>query len=201
MRVAVLASGSGSNFQSIIDAGNRNELPNCRVELLVVNKSEAYAVERAIKHNIPYHIIESKNKKREDFDQEILEILAENKIDVVVLAGFMRILSKLFVNKYKNRIINIHPSLLPSFPGANAHRDVIRSGATVSGCTVHFVDEGVDSGPIIMQKSVTVNPNDNEKTLASKILPLEHIIIPKALHLLSSGKLEIKKGKVDIKSD
>ena len=201
MRVAVLASGRGSNFQSIIDASKENKLPNCKIELLIVNKKQAYAVERAKKHNIAYKIIESENKKREDFDRQILEVLTKNKIEIVVLAGFMRILSKPFITKYKNRIINIHPSLLPLFPGANAHRDVIKSGAKESGCTVHFVDEGVDTGPIIMQKTVAVDKNDSEETLAAKILPLEHQIFPKALHLLTSKKLEIKEGKVTIRSD
>ena len=201
MRVAILASGRGSNFQSIIDASNKNKLPNCNIVLLIVNKKEAYALERAKKHNIAYKIIESKNKKREDFDHQILEVLAKNKIEIVVLAGFMRILSKHFITKYKNRIINIHPSLLPLHPGAHAHRDVIRSGAKESGCTVHFVDEGIDTGPIIMQETVAVDKNDNEETLAAKILPLEHQIFPKALHLLTSKKLKINKGKVTIKSD
>ena len=182
MRVAILASGRGSNFQSIIDASNKNKLPNCNIVLLIVNKKEAYAVERAKKHNIAYKIIESKNKKREDFDHQILEVLAKNKIEIVVLAGFMRILSKPFITKYKNRIINIHPSLLPLHPGAHAHRDVIKSGAKESGCTVHFVDEGVDTGPIIMQETVVVDKNDNEETLSNNILshePKIKIIDPK----------------------
>ena len=201
MRVAILASGRGSNFQSIIDASKEKKLPNCKIELLIVNKKEAYAVERAKKHNIAFRIIESKNKKRKDFDLQVLEVLAKHEIEIVVLAGFMRILSKPFITKYKNRIINIHPSLLPLHPGAHAHRDVIKSGAKESGCTVHFVDEGVDTGPIIMQETVLVDKNDNEETLAAKILPLEHRIFPKALHLLTSKKLEMKEGKVTIRSD
>tara|TARA_Y100001980_G_C14425942_1_gene215677 strand:- start:89 stop:697 length:609 start_codon:yes stop_codon:yes gene_type:complete len=201
MRVAVLASGRGSNFQSIIDAASRGELPNCNIVLLISNKKEAYAIERAKKHKINYKIIESSNKKREEFDQAVLKVLKENDIEIVALAGFMRILSKTFIKEYRNKIINIHPSLLPSFPGANAHRDVINAGAKESGCTVHIVDEGIDTGPIIMQRSVTVDVNDDKDTLASKILPLEHQIFPKALHLLTSKKLEINKGKVTIKSD
>lgn len=201
MRVAVLASGRGSNFQSIIDASNENKLPNCKIELLIVNKKEAYAVERAKKHNIAYRIIESKNKKREDFDHQMLEVLTKKKIEIIVLAGFMRILSKPFITRYKNRIINIHPSLLPLYPGAHAHRDVIQSGAKESGCTVHFVDEGIDTGPIIMQQAISIDKDDNEETLAAKILPLEHQIFPKALHLLTSKRLEINEGKVTIKSD
>ena len=201
MRVAILASGSGSNFQSIIDAASRDELPNCNIVLLIANIKEAYAIERAKKHKINYKIIESSNKKREEFEQEVLKVLKENGIEIIALAGFMRILSKTFIKEYRNKIINIHPSLLPSFPGAHAHKDVIKAGAKESGCTAHIVDEGVDTGPIIMQRSVTVDVNDDEQTLASKILPLEHQIFPKALHLLTSKKLEISKGKVTIKSD
>ena len=201
MEVAVLASGRGSNFQSIIDASSRGEIPNANIKLLIVNEKNAYAIERAKKHNIPHYLIESKNKKRSDFDLEMLEILHENRIDIIVLAGFMRILSTHFVNKYKNKIINIHPSLLPLFPGAHAHRETIKAGVSESGCTVHFVDDGVDTGPIIIQKSVPVNRNDTEETLANKILPLEHQIFPKALDLLTSRKLKINKGKVTIEAD
>ena len=201
MEVAILASGRGSNFQSMIDASKRGELPNANVKLLIVNNKEAYAIERAKNNNIPYYIVESENKKRTDFDLEMLEILNKNKIDIIVLAGFMRILSKQFVNKYKNKIINIHPSLLPLFPGAHAHRETIKAGVSESGCTVHFVDHGVDTGPVIMQKTVPINKNETEKTLAEKILPLEHQIFPIALNLLTSQKLRINEGKVTIEAD
>ena len=201
MEVAVLASGRGSNFQSIIDASIRGEIPNANIKLLMVNEKNAYSIERAKKHNIPHYLVESKNKKRTEFDLEMLEILCDNKIDVIVLAGFMRILSKHFVNEYKNRIINIHPSLLPLFPGAHAHRDTIRAGVSESGCTVHFVDDGVDTGPIIIQKTVTLDKNETEETLAKKILPLEHQIFPRALHLLTSDKLKIENGKVNIEAN
>lgn len=201
MEIAVLASGNGSNFQAIIDASISGELPNVNIKLLVVNKKEAYAIERAKKHNIPYYLINSKNKERGEFDLEILNILKKNKIDIVVLAGFMRILSPNFVKQYPNKIINIHPSLLPLFPGAHAHRDAIESGATKSGCTVHFVDEGIDTGPIILQESVGIDKEDTEKTLAMKILPLEHKIFPKAIELLSSQKIKVNEGKVSIEAD
>ena len=201
MEIAVLASGNGSNFQAIIDASVRGELPNANIKLLIVNQKGAYAIERAKKHNIPYYLIESKNKKRNKFDLEILSTLKENRIDIVVLAGFMRILSPHFVKEYRNKIINIHPSLLPRFPGAHAHRDAIQAGATESGCTVHFVDEGIDTGPIILQESVNIDKEDTEETLAMKVLPLEHRIFPKAIELLSSQKLKINKGKVSIETD
>ena len=201
MEIAILASGNGSNFQAIIDASVRGELPNANIKLLIVNQKGAYAIERAKKHNIPYYLIESKNKKRNKFDLEILSTLKENRIDIVVLAGFMRILSPHFVKEYRNKIINIHPSLLPLFPGAHAHRDAIQAGATKSGCTVHFVDEGIDTGPIILQESVNIDKEDTEETLAMKVLPLEHRIFPKAIELLSSQKLKINKGKVSIETD
>ena len=201
MRVAVLASGRGSNFQSILDASERGDLPNCEIKLLIVNRIEAYAIERAKKHNIPYYIVESKNKKRHNFDQEMIEILKSNQIEIVVLAGFMRILSKQFISEYKNKIINIHPSLLPKFPGANAHRDAIEAKAKISGCTVHFVDEGVDTGPIIMQESVSVDKDDDEHTLSEKILPIEHKMYPKVLDLITSNKIKIINGKVITETD
>ena len=201
MRVAVLASGRGSNFQSILDAYEMGKLPNCKIKLLIVNKKEAYAIERAKKHNVPYYIIESNNKKREEFDLEMLEILKSNQIEIVVLAGFMRILSKQFISEYKDKIINIHPSLLPKFPGVHAHRDAIEAKAKISGCTVHFVDEGVDTGPIIMQESVAVDIDDDEHTLSEKILPIEHKIYPKVLDLLTSNKLKIINGKVITETD
>ena len=131
----------------------------------------------------------------------MLEILKSNQIEIVVLAGFMRILSKQFISEYKNKIINIHPSLLPKFPGANAHRDAIEAKAKISGCTVHFVDEGVDTGPIIMQESVSVDEDDDEHTLAEKILPIEHKIYPKVLDLITSNKIKIINGKVITETD
>ena len=148
-----------------------------------------------------FYIVKSKNKKRKNFEIEILEILSRNAIEVIALAGFMRILSKHFVNKYKDKIINIHPSLLPKFPGANAHRDAIEAGANESGCTVHFVDEGVDTGPIILQESIKIDRKDDENSLAKKILPLEHKIYPIAIELLCSQKLDIKEGKVIINTN
>ena len=201
MKVAVLASGRGSNFQSILDASERGKLPNCKIKLLIVNKKEAYAIKRAKKHNVPYYIIESKNKKRKEFDLEMLEILKSNQIEIVVLAGFMRILSKQFISEYKDKIINIHPSLLPKFPGPHAHRDAIKAKVKISGCTVHFVDEGVDTGPIIMQETVSVDKDDDERTLSEKILPIEHKMYPKVLDLITSNKIKIINGKVITETD
>ena len=149
-----MASGRGSNFQALIDAAEKDKIPDADLVHLVVNKKDAYAIERAKEHEIDYTVITSHDKTRREFDQNVLKLFKQLKIEIVVLAGFMRILTPEFIDTYRNRILNIHPSLLPSFPGAHAHQDAIKYGVKVSGCTAHLVDEGIDSGPIIMQSSV-----------------------------------------------
>ena len=201
MKVGVMASGRGSNFQAIIDAGLRGETPDVEISQLIVNKPEAYAIEIAKKNSIPYEIVDSVTMTREEFDKEVIRIFDKKEIQTIVLAGFMRILTPLFINKYKNKILNIHPSLLPAFPGAHAHKDAITYGAKISGCTVHFVDEGVDSGPIIMQASVEISNNETEDSLSEKIIVHEHKILPKALQLLCSGKVILDGRRVTIKPD
>ena len=153
------------------------------------------------KHRINYTVITSHDKTRREFDQSVLKLLKELNIEIVVLAGFMRILTPEFIDTYRNRILNIHPSLLPSFPGAHAHQDAIKYGVKVSGCTAHLVDEGIDSGPIIMQTSVTLSDGETEESLADKILKYEHQILPKALQLLCSGKIVVNGRHIKIKSD
>ena len=201
MKVGVMASGRGSNFQAIIDAGVRGETPNVEIVHLIVNKKNAYAIERAKKHEIDFDIIESNTISREIFDQKAIDLFREKNIEVVVLAGFMRILSPKFIEAYRNKILNIHPSLLPAFPGAHAHRDTINYGAKISGCTAHLVDDGIDSGPIIMQESVVLKKGETEDSLSAKILVHEHEILPKALQLLCSDKLIITDRNVEIKTD
>ena len=201
MKVGVMASGRGSNFQAIIDAGVRGETPNVEIVHLIVNKKNAYAIERAKKHEIDFNIIESNTMSREIFDQKAIDLFREKNIEVVVLAGFMRILSPKFIEAYRNKILNIHPSLLPAFPGAHAHRDTINYGAKISGCTAHLVDDGIDSGPIIMQESVVLEKGETEDSLSAKILVHEHEILPKALQLLCSDKLIITDRNVEIKTD
>ena len=201
MKVGVMASGRGSNFQAIIDAGVRGETPNVEIVHLIVNKKNAYAIERAKKHEIDFDIIESNTMSREIFDQKAIDLFREKNIEVVVLAGFMRILSPKFIEAYRNKILNIHPSLLPAFPGAHAHRDTINYGAKISGCTAHLVDDGIDSGPIIMQESVVLEKGETEDSLSAKILVHEHEILPKALQLLCSDKLIIAGRNVEIKTD
>ena len=201
MKVGVMASGRGSNFQAIIDAELRKETPDVEIVQLIVNNPEAYAIERAKKNNIPYEIIDSSKMTREEFDREAIKIFENKEIQFIVLAGFMRILSPFFINKYKNKILNIHPSLLPSFPGAHAHRDTLKYGAKVSGCTAHIVDEGIDSGPIILQSTVKIDADETEDSLSAKILVHEHKILPKALQLLCSGKIVLDGRNVIMKPD
>jgi phosphoribosylglycinamide formyltransferase-1 len=201
MKVGVMASGRGSNFQAIIDAGIRGEMPDVEIVHLIVNKVDAYAIERAKKHGINFDIVDSSTMDRDKFDQKVIDLFREKNIEVVVLAGFMRILTPIFIKTYRNKILNIHPSLLPAFPGAHAHRDTINNGAKISGCTAHLVDEGIDSGPIIMQASIEVENGETEDSLSAKILIHEHEILPKALQLLCSDKLIIIGRKVEIKTD
>ena len=198
MRIAVLASGRGSNFQALIDASERGKLPNANLVLLVVNKKDAKAIERAKKHGIDWIFIDHRDKERVAFDREIMKQLDKYNVEGIILAGFMRVLSMEFISRYRRRILNIHPSLLPLFPGAHAHRDALEANATKSGCTVHFVDEDVDAGPIIIQKEVVIKANDTEETLSSRILIQEHIAFPEALHLFSSKRLKVVDNRVEI---
>jgi len=193
-KLAVLCSGRGSDLQSIIDAIERGEL-NAKIEVVITDKPQVQALDRAEKAGIKNICVDRKLfENRADFEAEILKNLSE--IDLVVLAGFMRILSPEFVKKFAGRLMNIHPSLLPSFPGAHAHRDVLAYGVKVSGCTVHFVDEGTDSGPIILQAAVEVKDDDTEETLAARVLEQEHKIYPEAIKLFVEGKLKIEGRKV-----
>ncbi|UJG42110.1 MAG: phosphoribosylglycinamide formyltransferase [Candidatus Heimdallarchaeum aukensis] len=199
MNVAVLISGRGSNLEAILEKEKQKELGNAVVSLVVSNIPDAKGLEIAKRYGkktivLPPH----RNQNRETYDKQLAETLEKNNIDLVVLAGFMRILSPFFVNKFSNKIINIHPSLLPSFPGINAQKQALDYGAKITGCTVHFVDEKVDHGPIILQEVVLVDDSDTEETLAKKILEKEHILLPKAIRLFSEGKLIVEGRKVRI---
>ena len=195
-KLAVLCSGRGSDLQSIIDAINAKKF-SAEIEVVITDKPNVQALTRAENAGIKNICVDRKLfSSRADFEAEILKYLAG--IDLVVLAGFMRILSPEFVKKFSGRLMNIHPSLLPSFPGAHAHRDVLAYGVKVSGCTVHFVDEGTDSGPIILQSAVEVLDDDTEETLAARVLEQEHKIYPQAIKLFVEGKLKISGRKVII---
>ena len=197
-KLAVLCSGRGSDLQSIIDSIQRGEL-QAEISIVITDKPNVQALDRAAKAGIKNLCVDRKLfESRAYFEAEILKNLSE--IDLVVLAGFMRILSPEFVKKFSGRLMNIHPSLLPSFKGAHAHRDVLAYGVKVSGCTVHFVDEGTDSGPIILQAVVPVLEDDTEETLSARVLEQEHIIYPQAIKLFVEGRLKIEGRKVKILS-
>ena len=201
MKVGVMASGRGSNFHALIKASKNSEMPDVELKILIVNKKDAHAIKIAKKNNIEHVIITSDDKTRNEFDRNALSVLKEKQIEIVVLAGFMRLLTSEFIEIYRNKILNIHPSLLPSFPGVNAHRETIEHGVKMSGCTAHLVDEGIDTGPIIMQRSVIIDKNETVKSLSEKILPYEHEILPKALQLLCSGRISLNGSNVEILSD
>jgi phosphoribosylglycinamide formyltransferase-1 len=195
-KLAVLCSGRGTDLQSIIDAIKRGEL-SAEISIVITDKPNVKALERAEVAGIKNICVDRKLfDNRADFEAELLKNLAG--IDLVVLAGFMRILSPEFVRQFAGRLMNIHPSLLPSFKGAHAHRDALEYGVKVSGCTVHFVDEGTDSGPIILQAAVEVKDDDTEETLSARILEQEHIIYPKAIQLFVEGRLKIEGRHVKI---
>ena len=198
-KLAVLCSGRGTDLQSIIDAIESKYL-NAKISVVLTDKPNVGALERAELAGIKNICVDRKNfSTRADFEAELLKNIGG--VDLVILAGFMRILSADFVKKFDGRIMNIHPSLLPAFPGAHAHRDVLAYGAKISGCTVHFVDEGTDSGPIILQAAVEVLEGDTEETLAARVLEQEHKIYPRAIKLFLDGRLKIVGRKVQIGDD
>ncbi|TDX51823.1 phosphoribosylglycinamide formyltransferase [Orenia marismortui] len=196
LKVGVLASGRGSNLQSIIDSIKAGVL-KAEIKIVITDKAAAKALDRAEKYNIANSYINPKiYENKSDFEQAMIDLLEEHKVDLVVMAGFMRILSPYFVKHYRNRVMNIHPSLLPSFTGLHAQKQALDYGVKVAGCTVHFADEGMDTGPIILQATVPVMDDDTEETLSQRILEEEHRIYPKAIKLFSEGRLEVKDGKV-----
>ncbi len=200
LKLVVFASGSGSDLQSIIDAVERGDL-QMDLSLLVCNNPDAFALERARSHGIPSALIDHRGRSREEFEQEILSQLEKYHIDLIALAGFMRILTPEFVSRWSGRMVNIHPALLPSFPGVHAHRDAIAFGVKVSGLTIHFVDEGVDHGPIIFQKSVEVLEGDTKETLGERVLEQEHIWYPKVLQWIAEGRVHLDGRKVKVEGD
>ena len=199
LKIGVLASGRGSNFQSIID-GIESDRLNAEIVLLITDNPSAFAIERAKKHRIDYLVVLPKEyRSRDNLFSKISDELKKKNVDLVVLAGFMRIVGKPLINAFPNKIMNIHPALLPSFPGLHGQKQAIDYGVKISGCTVHFVDEGMDTGPVIIQAAVPVSQDDTEETLSEKILRLEHKIYPEAIRLFSGGKIEVDGRKVRIK--
>lgn len=199
IHIGVLVSGRGTNLQAIINAIHKGKIDG-EIKIVISDNPKAYALQRAKKNNIKTQVVYYKQyTNKEEYEQEIIKHLRHYNVDLVVLAGYMRILSPFFVRQFHYRIINIHPSLLPSFPGLHAQRQALEYGVKISGCTVHFVDEGVDSGPIILQKSVIVKPYDTEESLAKRILRYEHQLLPKAIQLFAQNKIEIINKKVLIR--
>jgi len=202
-RIGVLVSGRGTNLQAIIDACEKGEIP-AEVVLVISNKKDAYALERAKRHNIPALFISHKAfPNREEFEKALIAELDKREVDLVCLAGFMRILSPYFVNHYRGRIMNIHPALLPAFKGLygeKVHEAVLASGAKFSGCSVHFVTEDVDSGPIILQRVVEVKDDDTVETLAERVLKEEHLAYKEAIKLFCEDRLAIVGNRVIRKS-
>jgi len=189
--IAVLVSGRGSNLQSIINSIERKEL-DVNLSVVISNKKEAMALERAKKNGIKTIFIDpTAYLNSQEYDKELIKKLRELSIDLVCLAGYMRILSKEVIQNFDRKIINIHPSLLPAFPGLNAQKQAIKYGVKFSGCTVHFVDSGIDTGPIIMQTAVPVYDNDNEKSLSKRILEQEHYLYPKAIKMIRENKINL----------
>lgn len=196
VRLGVLASGRGSNLQAIIDASEAGKI-DAIVAIVISDVADARALELARRHGVEAVFVDPRlHATSEDFDAAVTDLLRQHEVELVCLAGFMRLLSPYFIRKYRNRIMNIHPALLPAFPGLHAQRQALRYGAKVSGCTVHFVDEGVDTGPIIIQAVVPVLDSDTEESLSARILQHEHQIYPQAIQLFAEGRLELRGRQV-----
>jgi phosphoribosylglycinamide formyltransferase-1 len=199
-RIGVLVSGRGSNLQALIDAARRGELGG-EVAVVVSNVETALGLERARRAGIPTAFRDHRGKRREAFDAEIVEILRAHRVDLVCLAGFMRLLSPVLVRAFPGRIANIHPALLPAFPGLEAQRQALEHGAKVSGATVHLVDEGLDSGPIVAQEAVSVLSSDTPESLAARILEVEHRLYPRAVRLLLEGRCRVEGRRVLVEGE
>jgi len=198
LKLGVLASGGGTNLQAIIDRCADGSL-DATIVLVLSNNPEAGCLERAAKADIPTLCIDHREfGNRTDFDRKVVSALQEAGVELVVLAGFMRLISDVFLEAFPQKIINIHPALLPAFPGLHVQRKALEYGARFSGCTVHFVDGGVDTGPIILQAVVPVHEDDNEDSLAARILVEEHRIYPRAIQLIAEGRLCIEGRRVRI---
>lgn len=201
LALGVLISGGGTNLQAIIDAIEREELP-ARIRLVVSNRVDAYGLVRARNHKLPTAVVPHTDfPSREDFDRRIVELLKQHGVDLVILAGFMRLLSTVFVRAFPHRILNIHPALLPAFPGLHAQRRALERGVRIAGATVHLVDEEMDQGPILIQAAVPVYADDTEARLCQRILAQEHRIYPAAIKLFAEGRVQVVGRTVRLQDD
>src|SRR5689334_1835324 len=189
--IGILLSGRGSNFLAIADSIDAGRIPNARIAVVISNKADAPGVDAARKRGLEALVIPSKGRSRDEHDAEVVRELKARNVDLICLAGYMRLLSAGFVQAFPHRILNIHPSLLPAFPGLDALKQAFEYGVRVSGCTVHFVDEALDHGPIIVQRTVPVLPEDDEHTLAARILEQEHIAYTESINIVLQGRLDI----------
>ncbi|QJB55586.1 phosphoribosylglycinamide formyltransferase [Pseudodesulfovibrio sp. zrk46] len=200
--IAVLVSGSGSNLQSIIDRIEQGVL-DAEIKLVISNKARAFGIERAKKHNIPYKVLlHTEFRSREDFDQAMVDAITEAGVGedgLVVMAGFMRIVTPVFLSAFANRVINIHPALLPSFPGVDGQGDAADYGVKIAGCTVHFVEEKMDHGPVIIQAAVPCQAGEDGNELSPRILKMEHRIFPQAIQWYAEGRLKVNDRHVDLR--
>jgi len=194
-KLGILLSGRGSNFEAIADSIQAGRL-QAEIAIVVSNRADAPGLESAKRRGLNARLIPSKGRVREEHDAEVIAALKGSQVDLICLAGYMRLLSPEFVRAFPNRILNIHPSLLPAFPGLDAQKQAVEHGVKVSGCTVHFVDEHLDHGPIILQKRVPVLDTDDDHSLAARILEQEHLAYTEALQLVLSGQVEVQNGKV-----
>jgi phosphoribosylglycinamide formyltransferase 1 len=195
-RIGVLLSGRGSNFVALADSVAATRIPNAEVALVLSNREGAAGIDRAKERGLPTRVISSKGLEREAYDRQVVAALQESKVDLICLAGYMRLLSPYFVAAFPNRILNIHPSLLPSFPGLESQRQALEYGVKFAGCTVHFVDENLDAGPIVLQAVVPVKDEDTDATLSERILKEEHRIYSEAVKIILEGNFKIAGRRV-----
>jgi len=192
-KIAVLISGNGSNLEALISACKKNVI-NGTIDIIISNNPDAYGIERAKNHSINYKIIDNNRyETREDFDKALLEELKNSNPDLIVLAGFMRILTPLMIEAFKNKIINIHPSLLPKYPGLDTHNSVIKNGDLKHGVTIHYVNEVLDGGQIIAQGEISVNANETSEELKTRIHAIEHVMLPKVVSKFADGTIDTKR--------
>ena len=195
-RIGVLLSGRGSNFEALAESAAAGRIPNAEMAIVISNREGAPGIARAKTRGIATRVIPSKGLEREVYDRLVAAVLDEHQVDLICLAGYMRLLSPYFVAKFPNRILNIHPSLLPSFPGLESQRQALEYGVKLAGCTVHFVDENLDAGPIIVQAVVPVKDDDTEASLSERILTEEHRIYSEAVRIVLEGKYKIAGRRV-----
>ena len=194
-RLGILLSGRGSNFMAIADNVDAGKIP-AEIAVVISNRPDAPGLEEARRRGLDARLIPSKGLEREQYDRKVVEVLKEKQVDLVCLAGFMRLLSPYFVSEFPNRILNIHPALLPAFPGLEAQRQALDYGVRITGCTVHFVDENLDAGPVVLQTAVEVLDGDTPETLSARILKEEHRLYSEAIHLVLSGGWRIEGRRV-----